>query len=114
LIFKGGIINAWNKKSAVALNKNFFDTLPKLPEVSKEKADIAWMIYDLKLPTKAGDQYELFRERIIYTQFEAALNQITKSRPGKMVDFIAHLQEKVDEKLETPPINRTLENPFGK
>jgi hypothetical protein len=31
-----------------------------------------------------------------------------------MGDFINHLQEKVDEKLEMPPINRTLENPFGK
>jgi len=31
-----------------------------------------------------------------------------------MEDFISHLQEKVDEKLETPPTNRILENPFGK
>jgi hypothetical protein len=114
LIFKGGIINAWNKKTAVALNKGFFGTLPKLPEVPKEKADIAWMVYDLKQPTSAGAHYELFRERIVYTRFEPALNQITKSRPGKMEDFICHLQEKVDEKLETPPTNRTIENPFGK
>ena len=112
LIFKGGIINAWSKKSAVALNKGFFNTLPKLPQVPKEQADIAWMIYDLKRPAKDGDQYELFRDRIVYTKFEPALNQITKSRPGKMEDFISHLQEKVDEKLENPPINRTVENPF--
>lgn len=114
LIFKGGIINGWGKKTAVALNKGFFDTLPKLPEVSKEKADIAWMVYDLEAPTKDGDQYKLFRERTVYTRFEPALNQITKSRPGKMTDFISHLQEKVDEKLENPPINRTLSNPFEK
>ena len=94
--------------------KGFFNTLPKLPEVPKEKADIAWMIYDLKPPTTDGEHYELFRDRIVYTRFEPALNQITKSRPGKMEDFINHLQEKVDEKLETPPTNRTLENPFGK
>jgi hypothetical protein len=31
-----------------------------------------------------------------------------------MEDFIQQLQQKVDEKLETPPTNRTLENPFGK
>lgn len=68
LIFKGGIINAWGKKTAVALNKGFFNTLPKLPEVSKEKADIAWMIYDLKPPAKDGEHYELFRERIVYTK----------------------------------------------
>jgi hypothetical protein len=114
LIFKGGIINAWNKKTAVALNKGFFKTLPKLPEVSKAEADIAWLIYDLKPPGRDGAHYELFREHIVYTRFEPALIQITRSRPGKMEDFLKILQTKVDEKLETPPTNRTIENPFSK
>jgi hypothetical protein len=114
LIFKGGILNAWNKKSAVALNKGFFETLPKLPEVAKEKAGIAWLIYDLKPPTKPGNQYELFRERVVYTRFDAALSQITKPRPGKMEDFLNHIQTKVDEKLENPPTNQSIENPFAK
>jgi hypothetical protein len=114
LIFKGGIINAWGKKTAVALNKSFFNTLPKLPEVRKEDAEIAWLIYDLKPPKSQGEHYELFRERMVYTRFEPALNQITKSRPGKIEDFMRHLQEKVDEKLETPPTNRTIENPFDR
>jgi hypothetical protein len=114
LIFKGGIINAWGRKTAVALNKGFFSTLPKLSGVRKEEADIAWMIYDLKPPKNPSEHYELFRERIVYTRFEPALNQITKSSPGEMEDFIRQLQEKVDEKLETPPTNRTIENPFGK
>jgi len=114
LIFKGGILNSWGKKSAVALNKGFFATLPKLPEVTKRDADIAWMIYDVKAPKSAGCHYELFRERIVYTRFGPALDQITKSRPGKIEDFLNLLQEKVDEKLETPPTNRTIDNPFAK
>jgi hypothetical protein len=114
LIFKGGIINAWRKKTAVALNKSFFGTLPKLPEVPQSEADIAWLIYDLKPPERNGTHYELFRERIVYTRFEPALIQITRSRPGKIEDFIHSLQMKVDEKLETPPSTRTLESPFGK
>lgn len=77
LIFKGGILNAWNKKSAVALNKGFFETLPKLREVAREQADIAWLIYDLKPPAKPGSQYELFREEVVYTRFDTALKQIT-------------------------------------
>jgi hypothetical protein len=113
LIFKGGIINAWGKKTAVALNKGFFRTLPKLPEVTKAEADIAWLIYDLKQPTKDGSNYEMFLDRTVYTRFEPALNQITKSRPGNVQDFLRLLQTKVDEKLETPPTNRTLDNPFG-
>lgn len=70
LIFKGGILHSWGKKTAVALNKGFFATLPKLPEVGKKDADIAWMIYDLKAPKGAGCHYELFRERVVYTRFE--------------------------------------------
>ena len=114
LIFKGGILNAWNKKSAVALNKSFFETLPTLHEVPKERADIAWLIYDLKPPTKPGNHYELFREKVVYTKFDAALKQITKSRPGKMEDFLRQIQTKVDEKLENPPNNQTIEDPFGR
>jgi hypothetical protein len=68
LIFKGGIINAWGKKTAVALNKGFFNTLPKLPEVPKEKADIAWMIYDLKPQEKDGAHDEFTLDEIVYTK----------------------------------------------
>jgi hypothetical protein len=68
LIFKGGIINAWNKKTAVALNKGFFDTLPKLPEVSKAEADIAWLIYDLKTKRNADSALDLVLDRIAYTK----------------------------------------------
>ena len=113
LIFKGGIFNAWNKKTAVALNKGFFETLPRLPEVPKKEADIAWLIYDLKPPVKPGGHYELCKERTVYTRFDAALTQITKPRAGRVEDFLHHIQIKVDEKLETPPNNQTIENPFG-
>lgn len=39
LIFKGGILNTWKKKTAVALDLGFFNTLPKLKEVQKQKAE---------------------------------------------------------------------------
>jgi len=32
--------------------------------------------------------------------------------PGRMEDFIKLLQEKLDEQLETPPTNQTIERPF--
>ena len=48
LIFKGGILNTWQRKMAVALNKSFFNTLPVLDEVDKADADIAWLVYDLR------------------------------------------------------------------
>ncbi|NLC25098.1 MAG: hypothetical protein GX777_00515 [Fastidiosipila sp.] len=113
LLFKGGILHSWQKKSAVVLNKAFFDTLPKLTTVPKERADIAWLIYDLELITINGQQkYKLTKSDEIFTEFESSLRAITTPVPGNMVDFIKLLQERLDEHLETPPTNKTIERPF--
>ncbi len=97
-------MRSWGKKTAVALNKSFFATLPTLAEVDKKDADIAWMIYDLNVEV-GSKRYVLQLHKIVYTKFDAALEQITKSEPGDMNDFVQVLQEKLDEKLENvnPP-----------
>ncbi|MDI9570511.1 MAG: NotI family restriction endonuclease [Pseudomonadota bacterium] len=113
LLFKGGILNSWRKKSAVALNKSFFDTLPRLTRVPKDKADIAWLIYDLQLATVDGRQrYKLAKIDEVFTGFASALLSITAPVPGKMDDFVKLLQERLDEQLETPPNNKFIEKPF--
>lgn len=113
LLFKGGILNSWRKKSAVALNKSFFDTLPRLTQVPKCKADIAWLIYDLQLTTIDGQQrFKLTKIDEVFTEFAPALLSITTPEPGKMDDFVKLLQERLDEQLETPPTNMTIEKPF--
>jgi hypothetical protein len=115
LLFKGGILHGWQKKIAVALNKSFFDTLPNLKRVSKQKADIAWLIYDLEMTkdTKQGiAMYCLKKVEEVFTGFESALVSITTPSPGKIEDFIRLLQEKLDEHLETPPVTKTIEKPF--
>lgn len=113
LLFKGGILHSWQKKSAVALNKSFFDTLPHLTKAAKEKANIAWLIYDLELTTVDGQQrYKLTKVDEVFTEFEPALLSITTSMPGNMNDFMKLLQERLDEQLETPPTNKTIEKPF--
>ncbi len=115
LLFKGGILHSWQKKIAVALNKSFFATLPRLKEVSKSKADIAWLIYDLELIKEKGheaDRYSLKKVDEVFTEFEPALLSITTASPGKVEDFIKLLQEKLDDQIETPPVNKTIEKPF--
>jgi hypothetical protein len=115
LLFKGGILHGWKKKIAVALNKSFFDTLPKLKPVSKSKADIAWLIYDLRLikdKKQGAERYSLKKIDEVFTEFESALVSITTPSPGRIEDFIRLLQEKLDEHLETPPITKTIEKPF--
>jgi len=108
MLYKGGIFKSWNKKQAVALQKSFFDTLPKLPTVAKEKADIAWFLYDLVL-NKSTKQYCLTLVETVYTEFEAALLRVTTAEPGKVSDFISVLQSRLDERLEgNPPDAPTL------
>ncbi len=108
MLYKGGILKAWKKKQAVALQTSFFETLPKLKEARKSKADIAWLLYDLKLDKKTN-RFKLTQNKIVYTEFESALMQITTAEPGKIEDFIDVLQQKLDEKLEgNPPDAPTL------
>ena len=99
LIYKGGILKAWNRKQAVAVHSAFYNTLPVLPEVSQDKADIAWLIYDLVFD--GGQQrYKLTLTRTVYTEFKPALDKITISEPGPIDSFMASLQKKLDAKLE--------------
>ncbi|MCB1069003.1 MAG: hypothetical protein H7A43_00285 [Verrucomicrobia bacterium] len=113
LLFKGGILHSWRKKSAVALDKSFFDTLPRLKQVSKRRADMAWLIYDLTLTKVDGqERYRLTKIDEVFTEFEPALLSITTPVPGKIDDFMKLLQDRLDEQLETPPTNKTIEKPF--
>ncbi len=111
LMFKGGILNSWNKKMAVALDSGFFKTLPELKEVNRDEAEIAWIVYDLVLCADSS-RYKLQRTKVVYTKFQDSLNAITQSKAGEVENFIKLLQEKIDEKLESPPQNKMLENPF--
>ena len=112
LMFKGGILNEWNKKMAVALDSPFFNTLADLKEIEKDKADMAWLVYDL-VPS-ANQSFELQKTKVVYTEFSEALNTITRPKVGKIGKFIDILQSKVDEKLENPPENKTIDSPFSK
>ncbi|MFZ0034326.1 MAG: NotI family restriction endonuclease, partial [Sedimentisphaerales bacterium] len=99
LIYKGGILNAWKKKIAVALDEGFFATLPNLKEVKKEQADIAWLVY--KIEYNDSDKiFSLKRGKAVYTLFNDSLDKIARPEIGSPDDFIMTLQEKLDKQLE--------------
>jgi len=104
LIYKGGILQSWGKKQAIALHRGFYQTLPSLPEVAPETADVAWLIYDLKLDPE-NQRYHLTLAKTVYTLFKPALDRITTPEPGSVDLFLNYLQGKLDEKLEdnNPP-----------
>jgi hypothetical protein len=108
LIYKGGILQHWNKKMAVALDNSFFKTLPELPETEEKDADIAWFVYDL-VYNQNNNVFNLQKVKTIYTNFKKALDKITMSSPGRIEDFVNVLQDKLDEKLDNnPPENHVL------
>ena len=41
LISKGGILKTWARKQAVAVHNGFYESLSPLPEVPKERTDLA-------------------------------------------------------------------------
>lgn len=98
MLYKGGIFQSWKKKQTVALQKSFFETLPQLPKVKEDEADIAWFLYDLILD-KRTQKYILTLVDTIYTKFEEALIKIITPEPGKVEDFIETLQSKLDDHL---------------
>ena len=114
LLYKGGILNSWRKKTAVALDMPFFRTLPSLREVPPENADMALFVYDL-VEHSDGQSYDLQKVKIVYTEFNAALNTLTCSEAGPVDDFINVLQRKLDKKFveETPPDAPTLDQIVG-
>jgi len=77
IIAKGSILKQWNKKQVVALQTAFFETLPSLPEFDKSESDFAFFLYDL-VPDSVNKALSLKLQRIVYTKFAHALEQIAK------------------------------------
>lgn len=102
MLYKGGIFQTWRRKQTVALQRTFFETLPSLPTTTKDKADIAWFLYDLEF-SETENRYVLVLSEVVYTEFEAALLRVTTPEPGNVSDFIGILQSRLDEHLDKNP-----------
>lgn len=92
LIYKGGILSKWGRKIAVVVDRSFFSTLPALPEIQPDKAEIAWLVYDL-VAEATHNCYRLTSYQSVYTAFTPALDTITTAEAGPVEDFIEHLQQ---------------------
>jgi hypothetical protein len=109
LLYKGGIFHAWKRKQAVALHESFYATLPELPEVPKEKAELVWFLYRLEMDAKEK-RYKLKKVRTVYTAFSPAMLKITVAPAGNVSNFVQHLQERLDDHLGALPDAPTLQD----
>ncbi|HYH85629.1 MAG TPA: NotI family restriction endonuclease [Pyrinomonadaceae bacterium] len=106
LIYKGGILRAWRKRAAVVIDRKFFESLPNLSAVSSNKADIAWLVYDLQ-QVAADEPYHLVHHQTIFTEFGLALDTITRTEAGPVEDFIKTLQGKLKKLKAGEPVTDT-------
>jgi len=109
IIAKGSILNQWNKKQVVALQTSFYNTLPVLPEFERAESDFAFFLYDL-VPDKKTKVLSLKLQRIVYTKFASALEQIAKFEAGSITLFTEILQKKLDAKRAGASDIDNLEN----
>lgn len=98
LIFKGGILHAWQKKQAVAVDSHFFATLPHLDEVPSDEAEIAWFVYDL-VHDPTQNRYQQQLSRTVYTRFQSALDRITRADAGSIDIFKQTLQARLAQHI---------------
>jgi Restriction endonuclease NotI len=105
LLYKGKILRDWGKKQVIVAQKSFFDTLPVLPQVEPDQAEIAWSLYDLE---QQSDRFNLVLSDTIYTEYWAAINKISTPETGRLEDFLEVLQQKLDNKLDNPPDTQTI------
>lgn len=106
LIFKGGILHQWEKKTAVVVHRGFFEQLPTLETSREQESEIAWMIYDLKRD-KTTNTFQLSLFDIQYTKFETALSKITTPETGDIHGFTDTLENRIrkGKLFGTPPAN---------
>jgi hypothetical protein len=97
LLYKGTILHEWGKKQVIAVQKAFFETLPSLVRVSRDRADLAWNLYDLQ---KQNDRFQLVLTDVVYTEYWAAINRISTPEIGHSEKFIESLQKKMDSRLK--------------
>ncbi len=109
IIAKGSILKQWKKKQVVALQTSFYNTLPELPEFDKAESDFAFFLYDL-VPVKNSKTLELKLQRVVYTKFAKALEQIAKFEAGSIKEFTEILQRKLDAKRSGKTDIDNLEN----
>lgn len=100
IVAKGSIMRQWGKKQAVAVQKSFFDRIPKaIPQVPKEQADMIWLLYDL-VHDPATNRRKLTRLEPVYSSFEQTLMSFTAYEAGSEDDFKQVLQDRLNKAVQ--------------
>lgn len=96
IVAKGSIMRQWGKKQAVAVQKAFFDRIPKpIPQVSADEGDLIWLLYDI-VSDPDTKLRKLVRHEPVYSKFDDTLISFTSYEAGSEEDFRKLLQGRLD------------------
>jgi hypothetical protein len=98
LLYKGGILRGWDRKQVVVMDSAFFETLPELPTVPQDEADLAWLVYDLRRED-AHERFQLTRSQTVYTSFDEVMPVVTTAKAGPERDFLVRLKERLQTQV---------------
>lgn len=108
LTVKGAIFEAWNKRMAIAVQKQFFNRLNLMNNIDPrtiEDGEMGWFVYDLVQDPHTG-RFALELEQTIYTSYADAMRQFSTLEAGDIKAFETALASR----LAKPPGHRQYGN----
>lgn len=97
MVYNGDVFNKWKKRTAIAVDTCFFDTLPTPIEVPKEQAEIAWLIYGLEAAMSGDAAFQLVRRRTVYTRRPVYLHEPELFQGISEEDLLCQLEYELDK-----------------
>ena len=86
-------ISRWGKKTAVVVDRSFWDSLGTMSEVeSISNCDIAWFVMDYE---NVGGRYSIVPHKLHLTTLERAVEGLTGGHPTRQQDFEDALMTKL-------------------
>lgn len=88
-------ISRWGKKTAVVIDRSFWDSLSQMPKVRHiSNCDIAWFIMDY---TRSHGRYTIDVVDVVFTTLQDAVTGLTGGVPTSLETFEEKLRTKMNQ-----------------
>ena len=94
------VFRRWGKKFFVVVDKEFFDSLPAVPETTPSNSELTWLSYPI---VHDGLAYSLSDPRIAYSEWDEIQNSLREGKPPEPHEIIREMQAKLDGPIKRRP-----------
>lgn len=89
LALKVPVFRRWGKRFLVAVDKAFFDDLPKLRTVAKDNAEVTWLVYPF---SRNKDGFGMQEPKIYHTYWDDVLESLREGEPPTREELLHDLK----------------------